>query len=83
MSSANVHQTKKSSRLGERMYKVPPPTRFKTVKDATTYIKANKLKVTEHHTHTRGVRIQVVDTNGKARTLSVDIRSKKEKKDAE
>jgi hypothetical protein len=40
--------------------------------DAQTHIKANKLKVTEHVSHRRGARINVVDEKGKARTLSVE-----------
>lgn len=67
----------KSSRLGTKDYKSPPPLRFKTVADARKYIKANRLRVKEHHSHARGARIQVVDRDGKPRTLSINRRKGK------
>lgn len=68
---ANINLTKKSSRLGSRNYPSPEPLRFATVKDAATHIKANKMKVKTKIRHARGIRIDVVDKKGKARTISI------------
>jgi hypothetical protein len=66
----------KSSRVGNKNYKTPPPLRFKSVKDAKAHIKANRLKITEHHSHMRGAHIQVVNKKGKPRTISIELPSR-------
>lgn len=50
---------------------MPPPLRFKTVKDARKHIEANEARVTEVVRTARGVRINVVYPDGKPRTLSI------------
>lgn len=65
--------TPKSRRLNKRDGRKPDPLRFKTMEDAQTHIKANKLKITEHITHRRGARVNVIDTKGLARTLSIEL----------
>lgn len=85
MATANINlkRTPKSSRLGTRNYPQPEPLRFKTVKDAAAHIRANKMKVKTKTRHQRGIRIDVVDANGKARTISVPKKdTKKDTKDA-
>ena len=68
----------KSSRVGSKLYKTPPPLRFQTVKDAKDHIRANKMKVQGHMTHSRGYRIHVLTADGKTRTISIPITKKKE-----
>lgn len=62
----------KSSRVGSRGYKSPPPLRFASVADARAHMKANKMKMVEHVSTPRGMRIQVVNGKGKARTISIE-----------
>ena len=63
---------KRRNRLGTRNDPPTPPLRFETVQDAKKHIKANKAKLIEHVTHSRGMRINIVYPDGKARTLSIE-----------
>lgn len=48
-----------------------PPMRFANIDDAKVHIKANHLKIKERVTTRRGMRINVVDSEGRPKTLVV------------